>query len=282
LKLRRLRHTSDEIAIVDRLLVRAYGFASRRVELEMYVQAQPDGWFVIEDAGEIVAVGGALAYGSFCWLGLVGTDPARQRQGLATKISSQLVDWAYHRGCTTIALDASEAGRPVYERLGFRAVGETVELCLPGKIPDETRSTSVLRRSECIDTLLPLDRRIFGGDRARLLNALLSQDDAQCCVAEIGGEACGYLFVRKRLLGPGCALNEAIARDLVQAALADQVASGASNGPRLLLPIESRYLEVLGRLGLRIERRLAHMRLGDLVLPGERALLLAQTSYGAG
>jgi hypothetical protein len=39
---------------------------------------------------------------------------------------------------------------------------------------------------------------------------------------------------------------------------------------------------VLGRLGLRIERRLAHMRPGDLVLPGERALLLAQTSYGAG
>jgi hypothetical protein len=41
-------------------------------------------------------------------------------------------------------------------------------------------------------------------------------------------------------------------------------------------------LDVLRRVGLRIERRLAHMRLADSALPGERRELLAQTSYAAG
>jgi hypothetical protein len=48
------------------------------------------------------------------------------------------------------------------------------------------------------------------------------------------------------------------------------------------LPLESGYPDVLRRVGLRIERRLDHMRLGDSTLPGERRELLAQTSYAAG
>jgi GNAT superfamily N-acetyltransferase len=283
MKLRRLTDTPEEIAVVDRLLVRAYGFGSRRAELEMYFRAQPDGWFVLEDRGEIVAVAGAIAYGHFCWVGLVATDPGRQRQGLATTISRHCVEWARVRGCATIALDASGAGRPVYERLGFQAVGGTAELSLPPEIPDASGSTSVRRASrEGIDALLGLDRRIFGADRGRLLRDLSRQDDARCYVAEISGEVRGYLFARKRLLGPGCAVDEASARELVRAALADRIASGVDGRPHLLLPIESRYRDLLLGLGLRIERRLAHMRLGDSVLPGERAQLLAQMSYASG
>jgi GNAT superfamily N-acetyltransferase len=260
----------------------AYAFPSRRSELELYLAAGPDGWFVIGDGGEIVAVGGALAYGSFCWIGLIATDPARRRQGLATKISLHLVDWAHGMGCTTIALDASRVGRPVYERLGFRAVGETVELSLPSAMPADKPSSAALSRSDDVERLLALDRGVFGGDRAPLLRALRLQHDASCYVATNGDEPAGYLFARKRLLGPGCARNDVIARDLVRAALTDRAATGDTRVQRLLLPIESRYLDVLCRLGLRVERRLTHMRLGDPVLPGARDQLLAQTSYAAG
>lgn len=51
---------------------------------------------------------------------------------------------------------------------------------------------------------------------------------------------------------------------------------------RLLLPVESRYLDLASRLGFRIERQLAHMRLGDPALPGARYELLPQASYAAG
>jgi Acetyltransferase (GNAT) family/Acetyltransferase (GNAT) domain len=258
----------------------AYGFPSRRSELELYLAAQPDGWVVIGHGDEIVAVGGALAYGPFCWIGLVATDPARRREGLATKLSAHLVDWAHARGCTTIALDASEAGRPVYERLGFRVVGETVELSPPTIA--YTPSGVALPRIDNVEQLLALDRRIFGGDRARLLRALSREENARCYVATNGNEPAGYLFARKRLLGPGCASTDDVAHELVSAALADRAATDDTGERRLLLPIESRYLDALGRLGLSVQRRLAHMRLGDPRLPGQRDELLAQTSYAAG
>jgi GNAT superfamily N-acetyltransferase len=258
----------------------AYDLSSSRLgELEAYLAAQPDGWFALDEAGEIVAVGGAVAYGLFCWLGLVATKPARQRQGLATRISAHLVEWARQRGCTTISLDASRSGRPVYEGLGFRVVGETTELSLPPAIPDRKSSRSVRRETQGIEKLLALDRRIFGGDRAPLLHALSRHADARCYIAANGDDVVGYLFARKRLLGPGCARDEDVACDLVHGALGDAPQAGER---RLLLPIESRYLDVLRRLGLRVERRLAHMRLGDPALPGERGELLAQTSYAVG
>jgi GNAT superfamily N-acetyltransferase len=281
-ELRPLRGVPTELAQVDRLLMKAYNVPSRRSDLETYLAAQPDGWFVVVDGDEIVAVGGALAYGSFCWLGLVATDPARQREGLATKISAHLIDWAHELSCATIALDASRAGRAVYERLGSRVVGETVELSLPCPPPGEKPSSAVCRRVEDVDRLVALDRRIFGGDRARLLRALRHEDAARCYVAMTGDAPAGYLFARKRLLGPGCARTEDVDRDLVHAALVDRAATGGMGEQRLLLPVESRYLDELCRLGLRVERRLAHMRLGDPLLPGEREELLAQTSYAAG
>ncbi len=51
---------------------------------------------------------------------------------------------------------------------------------------------------------------------------------------------------------------------------------------RLQLPAESAYLEPLLELGLVEQRRLAHMRLGDLTLPGRRDLLIAQLSFATG
>ena len=42
-----------------------------------------------------------------------------QRQGIARKMVSMLIDEAWKRGVTEISLDATEEGRPLYERLGF-------------------------------------------------------------------------------------------------------------------------------------------------------------------
>ncbi|HYX86564.1 MAG TPA: GNAT family N-acetyltransferase [Gaiellales bacterium] len=277
-ELRRLRHEPAELELVDRLLIDAYGFASRRSDLDAYLAAQPDGWFVLADGAEIVAVGGAFTYGVFAWIGLIATEPARQRQGLATRLSAYLVDWARGRGCRSIALDASSAGRPIYERLGFRVVGETADLSVPAAAPEQAGGPC--RRVEDVEELLSLDRHVFGGDRAALLTALQRDADGRSYVADGPDGPAGYLFARARRLGPGCARTGEVARRLVLTALADT--ADPSGGRRLLLPAESRYLDVLRACGLRLERRLPHMRLGEPVLPGERDRLLAQTSFAAG
>jgi GNAT superfamily N-acetyltransferase len=104
--------TAAELDRADRLLMTAYSGPSRRRELSRYLAVQPDGWFVIADGDHVTAIAGAIAYGSFCWLGLVATDPARSRQGLATTLSAHLAQWARERGCATVALDASMRAGP--------------------------------------------------------------------------------------------------------------------------------------------------------------------------
>ena len=54
----------------------------------------------------------------------VYTAPAFRRQGLARQLVTALMDEAKERGVTEISLDATEAGKPLYEALGFRANDE--------------------------------------------------------------------------------------------------------------------------------------------------------------
>ena len=49
----------------------------------------------------------------------VYTDPARRREGIAFQMVSKLIEDAWSRGVTEISLDATESGRPLYQKLGF-------------------------------------------------------------------------------------------------------------------------------------------------------------------
>ena len=58
----------------------------------------------------------------------VHTDPARRREGIASRMVSMLIREAWNRGVTEISLDATEAGRPLYRKLGFHDSGEYMVL----------------------------------------------------------------------------------------------------------------------------------------------------------
>lgn len=49
----------------------------------------------------------------------VYTKKAYRRQGIASKLVTMLMDEAWERGVTEINLDATDAGRPLYKKLGF-------------------------------------------------------------------------------------------------------------------------------------------------------------------
>jgi GNAT superfamily N-acetyltransferase len=276
--IRLLRNTESDLERADRLLTTAYRPPSWRREVEVYLRTQPDGWFVCEEDGEIVAMAGGLAYGSFCWLGLVATLPGWERRGFASQLSSRVSEWAKELGCRTVALDASEKGRPVYERLGFHPVGETVVLVAA---PTGQPADNGVVRIDDVDELLALDRPVFGGDRGRLLHSIWELESPSVYATRDADALSGYLFAREGTIGPGCARSAEVAERLLRAALA-AAPSHTGEDVRLLLPAESVYADVLRSLGFRESRRLTHMRLGDRTVPGERQLLLAQTSLAAG
>jgi len=78
---------------------------------------------------EAAAVGMSLQHGSVVTLHWIGTLPAYRRKGLASAISyTALVD-ARNAGWQNAYLLASEAGKPLYERMGFKEYARYTMYC---------------------------------------------------------------------------------------------------------------------------------------------------------
>lgn len=60
----------------------------------------------------------------------VYTSAAYRRQGIGRRMVELLIEEARRRGMTEISLDATETGRKLYQRLGFRDSGEAMALTL--------------------------------------------------------------------------------------------------------------------------------------------------------
>lgn len=56
------------------------------------------------------------------------THPNYRRRGIAYKTLDLLVGAAKDRGITAISLEATESGRPLYEKYGFRKMNDEMEL----------------------------------------------------------------------------------------------------------------------------------------------------------
>jgi GNAT superfamily N-acetyltransferase len=66
----------------------------------------------------------AFDHGDDCSIWLVATLPDARGRGLAGALMGHALADARDRGRTTSTLQATDLGRPVYERLGYRSLGE--------------------------------------------------------------------------------------------------------------------------------------------------------------
>ena len=63
------------------------------------------------------------------------TDPKHRRRGLGRRIVEAILAWGRANGITRFTLHASNDGRPLYERYGFRPTNE-MRLTLLSSDPD--------------------------------------------------------------------------------------------------------------------------------------------------
>lgn len=82
-------------------------------------------WLVAVEGERAIACAGVIDVGDDACVTAVATVPERRGDGLASIIVARLLAGAAERGLSTATLQASRAGAPVYERLGFRDVGNT-------------------------------------------------------------------------------------------------------------------------------------------------------------
>src|SRR5262245_40314003 len=102
----------------------AVGWTGRRVLFDYYSARDDCALFVAEADGEIVGTGSATIFPGAPptgWVHGIVVRPGQQRSGLGRRLTEAAIAWLRARSAGAVLLLATEAGSPVYERIGFVA-----------------------------------------------------------------------------------------------------------------------------------------------------------------
>ena len=265
---------------MDAVMQAAYGVPSFRLSIDRFVEVQPDGLAVVECDGWVVGTGCCVAFsdGGFGWVGLVATSPGFERRGIATNITEHLSVVLAGHGCASV-LDASAAGAPVYERMGFADHGVTRVMEHAGgdmAVAGDDQVEPVT--ADDLDEIVRFDTPRFGGSRRDILVAVIDQHPGRALVLRRRGKVAGFLVAQESTLGPVVTDTSESLLGLITAALRLEW----SKRPRINVPPESGHVATLQRLGFESLRELRHMRRGIGVLPGRRESIAGLVSLGEG
>jgi GNAT superfamily N-acetyltransferase len=220
--------------------------------------------------GHIVATALALPYPPrFGWISMVLVHGRYRRRGLASRLLERSVVELSERSLVPF-LDATPAGRAVYERLGFGAVSALTRWRGLGR----GRAQAALPRLAASDlgALGEFDEAAFGADRSQVLADLLRRG-SPVALRDPAGE--GFLLSRAGRtathVGPVVARETEIALTLLEDAL------DAITGPALIdVPDrESELADLLRHRGFEPERPYVRMALGRETAFGDEALVRA-------
>jgi GNAT superfamily N-acetyltransferase len=92
--------------------------------LEFPLRAASGEVLVAVREGEIVGGAATAAFGATGWIGALGVAARARRRGIGRALTEACVTRLRAAGAATVLLYATTAGRPVYERVGFRSEGE--------------------------------------------------------------------------------------------------------------------------------------------------------------
>ena len=96
------------------------GWNQTSADWERFLASSPQGCFVMEDGTKVVGTAATICYENrFAWIGMVLVDPEYRKQGIGTQLLNKSIEHLDHSNISTIKLDATPLGKPLYAKLGF-------------------------------------------------------------------------------------------------------------------------------------------------------------------
>src|SRR5688572_1129553 len=149
--------TSSDLAAALRLSTLA-GWNQIEQDWRRLIELYPDSCFAGRVDGQLVATTTLATYGlQTGWVGMVLVDPDHRHRGHATAMMHRVLEHAERRNITTLGLDASDEGRPLYLKLGFRDVAPIHRLRRE-PVPSVPRPSDVFTPTDRLDVFIPTDR----------------------------------------------------------------------------------------------------------------------------
>lgn len=156
-------------------LALAQGWRDRRLFYDFVLRVRTCQPLVGEVDGRLVATGLATVSGPVGWLGSIVVEAGLRCRGLGRTMTEELMARLRAGGCRTLSLEASDLGRPMYERMGFRLATwyhqvQADHLDDPPVPPAGTRVRQ-LRRAD-LPAVFTLDRQATAEDRSAPLTVM--------------------------------------------------------------------------------------------------------------
>jgi predicted N-acetyltransferase YhbS len=214
--------------------------------------------FIMQLGSGIAAIEDGRLRGTGCWwpqgdafatVGMIIVSPELQGRGIGRVLMDRTLTDAGER---SLVLIATQAGLPLYEKLGFEAVGTVRQHQIAGSTPQDVSipAGSRLRPLAKDDrpALQRLDARATGMDRTAALDALL--ESAVGLVLERDGQVVGFSFFRR--FGRGYVVGPTIATgiDDAKALIGSFLNEHHTEFVRVDVPVETGLSEWLSEQGL--------------------------------
>jgi GNAT superfamily N-acetyltransferase len=254
--------TANDIPSATQLSTEA-GWNQTADDWKMLLELAPESCFAIETEGTVAATTTLLCYGSkLAWIGMVLTAHQYRGRGFARRLLAEALTQTDQRKIESVKLDATDQGKPLYERMGFR-FEQAIERW--AKTGDGTFPPNP--QSKWQD-----DAESFGTNRSQLLSKLANRNPPLTLPQS-------YLFTRAgRLtnhLGPSVCDSPEDARALARRALQNSAWYWD------LLPNNKNAVAIAKDLGFTPQRHLSRMVRGK-DLRGKEAAIYATAGFELG
>lgn len=251
-------------------LSRQAGWNQVESDWRRFLSMEPQGCFVAQLDGMPVATTVTCTFGPVAWIAMVLVEVGARRKGVATALLKHALDCLDHRRIRTVRLDATSAGRPVYERLGF--LPEYSLTRYEGIAPQLAAEPHVEETPpELFGELVAFDRQATGTDRETMLVRLFEEWPQAVRVLRRRGWLEGFVTARRGAnatqIGPCIATGDAGA-----SLLRDTLGRTAGRPVFIDIPQDNAAVRVAESAGLTPQRPFVRMYRGDRIADNPAAI----------
>lgn len=232
------------------------------------------------DDGTIIGTCFTTLQGTYATIGLVIVDPAYQGR----KLGQRLMQWALDIATGyTVVLTATEAGLPLYEKLGFRAFGIVRQFQADNIAAPAPMDTSAIRRATArdFDKVVQLADASTGFFRSAIITEF-SEIARRVLVVVENSEVVGFGISRPFghgfSIGPVVAGNAEHGRQLVASLLTDL----EGNFVRIDCVDQSGLEDIIQQTGMKLVAEAPTMVRGEKPTVGEKARQFAVATQALG
>jgi GNAT superfamily N-acetyltransferase len=257
------------------------GWNQTAADWERFLKASPQGCFAAELDRTVCGTVTTISYESrFAWIGMVLVDPQQRSKGIGTKLLEAAIRHLDDRKISTMKLDATPQGKPLYEKMGFVPEYEIERWTLRRTIPGMALADGPVRHETATlplpNSIVEADYEAFGADRSFLLESLHQSAPEFTMETRDNDVLQGYALVRHGLfadhLGPWFARNSFSARHLLESFLT------RSTRETLVVDCLKQHntaISLLKSCGFTYSRLLTRMYRGTNAYPGRPEVLCA-------